>query len=180
VIPYNAISGHCQSDSPRPNHSAADPALSTLAHEETEIVTDPFGDGWSTARGEEIADLCLSNFGRRLGGAGRSAWNESIAGGHYWLQELWTNAGRRCAARAGRVRVSVHGPRRVRVGRRATFAARVSAPGRRVGAWLWSFGGARRARASHVWRRAGRDRVVVRVTDSWGNWSFGVRMIRVS
>jgi hypothetical protein len=179
VIPYNAIRGHCQSDNPRPNHSAADPALSTLAHEQTEVVTDPFGDGWSTAGGEEIADLCLSDFGRRIGGGGGGAWNESIAGGRYWLQQLWTNAARRCAGRAAPVRVSVRGPRRVREGRRVTFAARVSAPGRRIVGWLWSFGG-RRARASHVWRHAGRDRVIVRVTDSWGNWGFGVHAIRVS
>jgi hypothetical protein len=66
------------------------------------------------------------------------------------------------------------------VGRHASFAARVSAPGRRIVAWLWSLGGARRAHVSHVWRRAGRYRVVVRVTDSWGNWGFGVRVVRVS
>ena len=178
VIPYNAVTGHCQSSNPRPNNSAADPALSTLAHEDTEIVTDPFGDAWTSGDGEEIADLCLSNFGRRLGGRGGAQWNESIAGGHYWLQALWTNAGRACAPRAAQVRVSLTGPRQVRAGRRASFATRVSAPGRRVVAWLWSLG-SRRRRASRVWRRAGRYRVVVRVTDAWGDWGFGVHTVRV-
>ncbi len=180
VIPYNAVSGHCQSGNPRPNGSAADPALSTLTHEQAEIVTDPEGDAWSASDGEEIADLCLSNFGRRLGGAGGGAWDEVIDGGHYWLQELWSDASGRCAARAAADRVSVSGPRRVRAGRRAAFAARASAAaGRRIVAWLWSFG-SRRPRASHVWRRAGRYRVVVRVTDSWGNWGFAVRVLRVT
>ena len=180
VIPYNAIAGHCQSSNPRPNHSAADPSISTLAHEDTETITDPFGNGWTSGDGDEIADLCLSNFGRRLGGGAGAEWNESIAGGRYWLQELWSDAAGRCAARAARVRVSVTGPRRVRVGQRASFSARGSAPGRRIVAWLWSPLGSRRARASHVWRRAGRYRVAVRVTDSWGNWGFGARVVRVS
>jgi hypothetical protein len=179
VIPYNAIAGHCQSGNPRPNHSTADPALSTLAHEQTEVVTDPDGTAWSAGDGEEIADICLQDFGRRLGGTGGSAWNEVIAGGHYYLQEVWSNADERCAARAAGDRVSVRGPRRVRTGRRASFAARAVAPARRIVGWWWSFG-ARRARASHVWRVPGRYRVVVRITDSWGDWGFAARSVRVT
>ncbi len=179
MIPYNAISGHCQSADPRPNRSTADPALSTLAHEQTETITDPFGDAWSDEDGEEIADICLSNFGRRLGGAGGSAWNESIAGGHYFLQELWSNDSGGCAARAAADRVSVAGPRRVRAGRRASFTARASVPHGRAVAYRWSFGGARRF-ASHVWARRGDYRVLVRVTDSNGNWGFGTLRVRVS
>ncbi len=179
VIPYNAISGHCQSDNPRPNHSTADPVLSTIAHEETEVVTDPFGGGWSTTDGEEIADLCLEESGPVLGGGARGGWNQVIAGGHYFLQSMWSNATRACVARAPGDRVSVGGPRRVRTDGRATFVAHTSATGRRAVAWLWSFGG-RGARVSHAWRRSGRYRVLVRVTDSWGNWGFGARVVRVS
>ena len=88
VIPYNAVAGHCQSSNPRPNDSTADPALSTISHEQAETVTDPFGTAWTTADGEEIADVCLTDDGRPLGGTGAAEWNESINGDHYWLQEL--------------------------------------------------------------------------------------------
>jgi hypothetical protein len=183
VIPYNAIAGHCQSGNPRPNHSTADPALSTLAHEQIEVVTDPEGTAWSAGDGEEIADICLQAFGRRLGGAGGSAWNEDIAGGHYYLQEVWSNDDRGCAARAARDRVAVSGPPRVGTGRAALFAGRGVDPHGRIVGWLWSFGGggvSHRRRAVHVWRRPGLYRVVLRVTDSAGNWTFAARRVRVT
>jgi hypothetical protein len=182
VIPYNAIAGHCQSGNPRPNRSTADPALSTLDHEQSEVVTDPVGNAWSAENGDEIADICLQDYGRPLGGAGGSAWNEVIAGGRYWLQEVWSNANRGCAARAARDRVSVAMPRGVRAGRRVVFAGRASAPHGRIVGYAWTFGGggvARGRRVSHVWRRPGLYRVMLRVTDSWGNWAYARRFVKV-
>ena len=63
------------------------------------MVTDPDGNAWIDARGEEEADLCLTNFGPSLGGPGGDAWNESIHGGHFFLQEEWSNARRESASR---------------------------------------------------------------------------------
>src|SRR5205807_6872617 len=82
VIPYNAVSGHCQSSNPRPNRSAADPAISTISHEHNETVTDPQADGWTDGDGNEDGDLCITNFGPAIGGAGPTVWNEVIHGGH--------------------------------------------------------------------------------------------------
>ncbi len=101
VIPFNAVFGHCQSDNPRPNGSTADPALSTISHEHSEMITDPLGDAWIDQNsGNEDGDLCLSSFGPAIGGSGSGAWNESINGGHYYLQEEWSNANQGCAPRA--------------------------------------------------------------------------------
>jgi hypothetical protein len=80
-IPCNALPGHCQSDNPRPNASTADPALSTISHEQIETITDPDGDAWINSMGNEVADICSTRFGPTLGGSGDRAWNEVIQGG---------------------------------------------------------------------------------------------------
>ena len=66
VLPYNAVSGHCQSGNPRPNASPADPTISTISHEHNEIVTDPFGDAWVDGSGNEKADLCIATTTARI------------------------------------------------------------------------------------------------------------------
>lgn len=100
VIPFNAVPGHCQSNNPRPNSSTADPTISTISHEHNEMVTDPEGDAWIDGRGFEDGDLCLTNFGPALSAPGATAWNETIHGGHFFLQEEWSNANSGCAPRA--------------------------------------------------------------------------------
>ena len=70
MIPYNAVTGHCQSGNPRPNASTADPAISTISHEHNESVTDPLGNAWVDSSGDEIADLCITSYGPALGGTG--------------------------------------------------------------------------------------------------------------
>lgn len=187
VIPYNAVPGHCQSGNPRPNSSTADPALSTVAHELAEMVTDPFGNGWSDSAGEEIADLCITSFGPALGGSGTGRWNEVLGGHHYWLQELWSRVTGGCAARpaADRVWLSARAVavRVVGGARVLSFRARgVVAGGRAVG-WLWSFGDGRVGRGPivrHLYRRPGRYTVRLRLTDSSGNWTFIARSVRVA
>ncbi len=182
VIPYNAVAGHCQSGNPRPNHSTADPALSTLDHEQAEIVTDPDGDAWSAASGDEIADLCLQSFGRALGGGGGAAWDEVISGGRFWLQELWSKDDGGCAARAAQDRASISVARAVRAGRRVSFLGRGADPHGRIMAYSWTFGGGGGAvgrRVSHVFRRPGLYRVVLKVADSDGNWAYARRLVRV-
>jgi PKD domain len=183
VIPYNAVPPHCQSTNPRPNHSAADPTLSTLAHELAETITDPFGNAWFDPSGEEIADLCITAYGPNLGGAGNSAWDETIDGGHYYLQELWSNADSTCEPRARPDSVSFTSPPRGRVGQPVSFTAHGSDPEGRIVSYAWFFGlgenGAGRA-VRHTFTRAGTYRILVRATDSWDNYSFASRTIRVT
>jgi hypothetical protein len=185
VIPYNALDGHCRSDKPRPNQSAADPTINAIAHELAETATDPLGDAWTNDSGDEIADICLKRFGSPLGGSsGSTAYNEVIAGGHYYLQELWSNAGHHCAAAAPAGRVAIRAPRWARRGARVHLTARASAPGRRVVSYRWTFGrgpGRRRARPAitHAWTRIGNYTVTVTVTDSWGDRVTARRQITI-
>ena len=54
------------------------------------MVTDPDGDAWIDAGGNENGDLCLTSFGSSLSGTGvdpRAAWNETVHGGHFFLHE---------------------------------------------------------------------------------------------
>jgi hypothetical protein len=180
VIPYNAVPGHCQSNNPRPNHSPADPALSTISHELSEMITDPYGSAWSDASGEEIGDVCLTSYGRPLGGSGHSRYDENINGGHYYLQEEWSNADDACRPRARRDHASFEVTRLA--GDRVWLAARTRDPDGHVVGYRWSFGGGSRAggrRISHRFPRAGSYRIRLRVTDDWKNWTFYARAVRV-
>jgi PKD domain len=183
VIPYNAVPGHCQSSNPRPNSSPADPTISTISHEHNEMDTDPDDNAWIDARGEEEADLCLTNFGPSLGGPGETAWNESIHGGHFFLQEEWSNADGVCEPRAQPDSVSfaqVSAPDR---GRSMSFTGRATAPHGGIVGFQWFFGDGRTAfgrRVSHTFKAPGTFRVRLRATDSWDNWASAGRTIRVN
>jgi PKD domain len=182
VVPYNAVSGHCQSDNARPNSSPADPTISTISHEHNETVTDPFGNAWVDASENEDGDLCVQDFGPNLGGSGNGVWNEVIHGDHYYLQEEWSNADGSCQPRARTDLVSFAHSRRIMKGRSASFSGRGSDPEGRIVTYEWFFGDGHHAigrRASHRYRRTGRYRVVLRTTDSWGNWAFSARTIDV-
>ncbi len=182
VIPYNAVPGHCQSNNPRPNLSTADPTISTVSHEHNEMDTDPDGTAWIDARGEEEADLCLTNFGPSLNGPGGTAWNESIHGGHFFLQEEWSNADGACEARAKPDLVSFAQVRPFAGARSMSFTGRGSDPQGRIVSFQWFFGDGRTAfgrRVSHTFKIPGAYHVMVRATDSWGNWGYAGRTIRV-
>jgi PKD domain len=182
VIPYNAVPGHCQSNNPRPNASTADPTISTISHEHNEMVTDPGGDAWIDGRGNEDGDLCLTSFGSSLGGGAAAAWNETVHGGHFFLQEEWSNANSACEPRPRPDTVSFASTRLVGRGRAMSFTARGSQPGGRIVAFNWSFGDGRAGfgrRISHTFRIPGSYRVMLRSVDSWGNWAFAARTVRV-
>jgi len=182
VIPYNAVSGHCQSDNPRPNGSTADPSISTISHEHNEIITDPFGNAWVAPSGEENGDLCISEFGSALGGAGSSVYNQVIHGGHYYLQQEWSNDDGACASHDEADRVSTKGPRRIRVHHKAKFLAGASDPDGAIVAYFWTFGDGRSARGKsvhHRYKKRGTYTVTLRVSDSGGNWAFATRKLRV-
>jgi hypothetical protein len=176
VIPYNAVAGHCQSNNPRPNNNPADPAISTISHEQIETITDPLGNAWvEPANGEEIADLCLSSFGSPIGGSGDTAWNEDINGGHYYLQEVWSNFNGGCEPRGKPDSVSFQAGLGSGHGLSIWFRARGYDPQGRIVSYRWSFGDGRGGtglRQVHRFARTGRYHVVLRTTDSWGNWAY--------
>jgi hypothetical protein len=183
VVPYNAVSGHCQSDEPRPNASSADPALSTILHEQVETVTDPYGNGWISPGGNEIADVCLTDFGTSLGGSGSAQWNQVIGGHHYWLQEIYGRLQGRCKPRPLPDRVAILSARRLAAGAAASFVGHARQPGGAVKSYNWSFGDGRGAggpSVSHVYTRPGTYHVVLRITDSAGNWAYATRAVRVT
>jgi PKD domain len=183
VIPYNAISGHCQSSNPRPNASTADPVLSTLSHEHNEVVTDPLGDAWIDGGGNEDGDLCIRNFGPALGGSGAAAWNEVIHGGHYFLQEEWSNEDASCQPRDETDPVSFAAPGSFPARTTTTFAGRASDPDGTIVSYDWFFGDGGRAHrrvTSHRYSRPGSYKVILRTTDSAGNWAFFARTVRIT
>jgi PKD domain len=180
VIPYNAVPGHCQSGNPRPNASTADPAISTISHEHNETVTDPDGNAWIDSQGNEEADLCLTDFGPAIGGSGGRIWNESIHGGHFYLQELWSDADSACEPRARPDTLSLALSRGKTES--VSFVARGSDPEGYIVGFEWFFGDGRDAfgrRVDHTFKLPGTYRVVVRATDSWGNWVLAHRNVRI-
>jgi hypothetical protein len=183
VIPYNAVSGHCQSGNPRPNSSTADPAVSTISHEHNETVTDPLGTGWIDNSGNENGDLCIQSYGPALGGAGAAAWNEVIHGAHYWLQEEWSNDDSSCQPRDEPDSVSVTAPARATARKLVTVIGHARDPDGSIVAYNWFFGdGAKGSRRTvkHSFRRPGTYEITLRTTDSSGNWAFATRAIVIT
>ena len=183
VIPYNAVPGHCQSSNPRPNGSPADPALSTVSHEHNETVTDPQTySAWADPSGQEDGDLCITVFGDPLGGSGDAAWNESIAGGHYFLQEEWSNEDGGCAPRDETDPVSFAAPAHLSAQTGFALTGRASDPDGHIVAWAWHFGDGSASHArvtSHTYRRAGTYRILLRVANGAGDWSTSTRTLHV-
>jgi PKD domain len=181
VIAYNAIPPHCQSDNPRPNSSTADPTLSIISHEHNEIVTDPFDNGWFDGSGQENGDLCATSYGTTLGGSGGRVWTQSIHGGHFYLQQEFSNDSGGCASRDESDRASFS-TRHAKPRKKLRLTGHAHDPDGRIVAWTWFFGdgkvGHRRV-ATHKYKRRGVYRVTLRTTDSSGNWAFAVHRIRV-
>ncbi len=182
VIPYNAVTGHCQSTNPRPNGSTADPTISTIAHEVAETATDPTSGAWSDASGNEIADLCITNYGPILGGSGSSAYDEMIGDGHYYIQELWSNYSHRCEAAAQPDALTISAPRAANGDRTVRLLAHASDPQGTVVAYTWTFGdghGGHGQQVTHSFLAARAFTVGLRITDSWGNWAFASQRITI-
>ncbi len=182
MIPYNAVPGHCLSTNPRPNSSPADPTISTISHEHNEMVTDPHGDAWIGRRGSEDGDLCLMQYGPSLGGSGLTAWNESIHGGHFFLQEEWSNADSGCKPRAKPDSLWFALAQQRSLGRSVSFSAHGSAPQGGLVGFQWFFGDGRMGfgrRVSHTFKLPGSYRVLLRAVDSWGNWAVAGRSILI-
>jgi hypothetical protein len=95
--PYAAVPG-CDPGQ-RPNGSAADATINVVSHENNETITDPLGTAWWDSAGNENGDKCNFNFGASLGGSTGSLFNQQFSGGHFWLQQEWSNQISGCAQR---------------------------------------------------------------------------------
>ena len=182
VIPYNAVSGHCQSSNPRPNASTADPTISTISHEHNEMVTDPVGDAWIDGSGSEDGDRCITDFGPPIGGSGDTAWNEVVGGGHYFLQEEWSNEDHGCEAQDEPDQIAFAWERAL-AGAPERVTGHARDPDGAIVAYQWFYGDGATGRgrvARHTFRRRGIYRVTLRTTDRAGNWAFYTRTVRVA
>jgi hypothetical protein len=88
---------HCQSGgTPSPNgNAAADAATSTASHELSESISDPFGDAWITAQGNEVGDLCAYNYGTNTWDSAKA--NQMWSGVYLELQMEFDNHTGACA-----------------------------------------------------------------------------------
>lgn len=70
-----------------------DLALSGIAHEQFEAVSDPLGGGWTDPSGAEIADKCVGNaYATAAGGS-----NLVLHSHEYFTSMMWSNAAGACA-----------------------------------------------------------------------------------
>jgi hypothetical protein len=91
-MPYAAWSNTCNvSNQPKPNGDEVDYTINVLSHEHNEAITDPEGTAWFDARGQEDGDKCAWTFGSTTG-----AFNQTINGNHYYLQQEWSNKSSGC------------------------------------------------------------------------------------
>lgn len=79
-----------------PNGNDADSTINVASHEHNEAITDPLGTAWYDQRGQEDGDKCAWNFGTALGGVTGAKYNQVINGGHYYLQQEWSNQSSGC------------------------------------------------------------------------------------
>jgi hypothetical protein len=183
-IPYAAVPPHCESGNPRPNGSSADPALSTIAHEQAEAVTDPLTNAWGAANNQEIGDLCVTNFGPPIGGSGGAAYNQTVGTGHYFLQEIWSNADGACMPNelpAAGLSVKTSAP--VAGVPVAVDASASSDTDGSIVSYAWQFGdgaSASGATPTHTYATGGTYAVTLTVTDSDGYSATVARALNVA
>jgi hypothetical protein len=94
--PYMGPPGGCTAASQGfPNDADTDTTINTISHEHNEAITDPLTDpnslAWVAADGSENGDLCAYGFGAQTG-TGVGAYNQTINGHHYDLQQEFSNA----------------------------------------------------------------------------------------
>jgi hypothetical protein len=71
---------------------AADAMASMITHEIEETATDPGGDAWYDANGDENADKCAWNFGPTYRAANGAWANLRLGTRDYLIQQNWVNA----------------------------------------------------------------------------------------
>ena len=91
--------GACDSGE-HPNGDWADATINLISHEHNESITDPDGNAWYDAWGNEDGDKCAWTFGNLSAGSPSAAtglaYNQIINNDHYYLQREWSNASASC------------------------------------------------------------------------------------
>jgi hypothetical protein len=86
--------GSCAIQSTSPNGDAgADGMASVIAHELEESATDPLLNAWYDTNGNENADKCAWTFGSESFLSNGAAYNMTLGGLKYLIQQNWVNAG---------------------------------------------------------------------------------------
>jgi hypothetical protein len=98
---------NCDVGEEHPNNNPSDATIGGgLAHEHSEVLTDPELNAWFDSKGAEVGDKCrtfkeASEFGAPLGKAPNGAKYNQVLNGHlYWYQQEWSNATAQCEQRA--------------------------------------------------------------------------------
>jgi hypothetical protein len=92
LIPYPPKG--CATDKSPNNDAEADSAADSFGHEVTEVITDPVMDGWFTAQGSEIGDICNFNYSPSTydNGLANQVWNGFL----FELQSEFDNHSHQC------------------------------------------------------------------------------------
>jgi hypothetical protein len=98
-MPYADTEPQACGTGQRPNNSDADDTLNVTSHEHREMISDPNGNAWYDASGNEGSDKCAWRFGTPLGRTATGSYNQVISLHVYWLQEEWSNARPGCVQR---------------------------------------------------------------------------------
>ncbi|HEX6749337.1 MAG TPA: hypothetical protein VF092_18730 [Longimicrobium sp.] len=84
----------CSSGLKSPNNDPhADAEVSTLIHEIEETTTDPLGNAWFDAQGNENADKCAWTWGTTYTTANGGVANVNLGGKDFLIQRNWLNVG---------------------------------------------------------------------------------------
>jgi virginiamycin B lyase len=153
----------------------ADATLNALEHEQMEAITDPTSKGWRDSSGLEIGDKCVARgvgpqFGSPIGGAEGAYFNQEIGGGHYWVQQEWSNRTSACAAQPP-VPSAQATPASPMVDQNVTFDATRSTASSRIVRSAWDFGDGTMGEGSsvtHAYTASGAHTVSLTVEDANG------------
>ncbi|GAC1520269.1 MAG: hypothetical protein NVS2B6_03610 [Thermoleophilaceae bacterium] len=138
-LPFPPSSGCSAGQHPNPADPNADTIINSLSHEHNETITDPLGDAWFTASGNENGDNCNGNFGPQSGTA-PAQYNQTIAGAHFDLQTEWSNVDGACVQSYDRPSFAV-APRLPRPNQSVAFDAGSSDNGAgAITSYSWNFG----------------------------------------
>ena len=165
-----------------------DDSLSSLSHEANESITDPTLEAWYDEEGLENGDECRNtpfeeDFGPPLGGSSGTLFNQEIGGGHYYLQQEWSNDIEDCAQRVGLPTPVIANPGQVVVGQSASFNGSGSFPGDGgIDSFEWDFGDSGTAsgpKPVHTFSTTGAFLVTLTLTDDGGFTSSTTREVTV-
>ena len=153
-----------------------DDTLSSLSHEANESITDPHLNAWYDVEGFENGDECRNSsddYGTPLGGGAGTLFNQSIAGGHYFLQQEWSNHIDDCAQRVTPATPAIADPDPVEGGEAVPFDASSSTPGEAsIVDYHWDFGDGGSTSGptpTHTFAAAGGTFLVtLTLEDAWG------------